>query len=288
MTTRFVGDASHWPDVQVAALPLTAPRPADLHEAMDDLLAALPVQPPTVALFPAGTGPGAQADPEASDDGAAASFLEQSAALAKKRGVWLCPGTWCDDGGRHVTGLIAPDGTIVATQAQTHLAPGETFTPGTDLTIADTPFGPVGFLVGHDAWVPEVGRILARRGVRLLLAPVSARAPYTEWDQICGTWAQVQQNQVFAAEAGWTGPGFGGRPAVMAPCEMTDGLTGYLARPDSGPAVATLHEADRLAVKRNYDILGLQNPALYRRYLPGLYRRPAAGSGYPGSGGDRT
>lgn len=267
--------------VQVIAFGIARPEPDAVVAAMTTALAThLPADPAPdnastaarLALFPAGTGIARDAR----------EFLAEMAAAARAHGVWLCPGTWLDEAGHHVTGLFAPDGSLVATQAQTHLAPGETYAPGTDLALADTPFGPVGFLAGHDAWVPEVGRILSRRGARLLLAPVTGAAPYTEWDQIAGTWSQVQQNQVFAAEAGWIGPGYSGRPAVMAPCEMTDGLTGFLARPDASPAIATLDETARLAVIEKYDILGLQNPSLYERYLPRLYRQPAANSGYRG------
>lgn len=274
----------------VAAIPLPAPdaagdRLSAMSAALERVVPTMAADPdiPRLALFPAGTGVA---------DGAAASFLDSAATVARTHGIWLCPGTWVDERNRHVTGLFAPDGALVATQAQTHLAPGETYTPDTDLTLADTPFGPVGFLVGRDASVPEVGRILARRGATLLLALVTGREPYSKWDQIAGTWAQVQQNQVFAAEAGLVGPGYSGRPAVMAPCEMTDGLTGYLAGyaddsadpPAAGPAMAVLDDDARLAVKKQYDILGLQNPALYERYLPRLYRSPAPGSGYAGGG----
>lgn len=248
---------------------------------------------PHMTLFPAGTGRAGTG----MDAAGAAILMDGAAALARKYGVWLCPGTWVDERNRHVTGLFNPDGTLVATQAQTHLGPGETYSPATELVLADTPFGPVGFLVGHDAWVPEVGRILSRRGAKLLLAPVSGREPYSKWDQIAGAWAQVQQNQVFAAESGWIGPGHSGRPAVLAPCEMTDGLTGFLAgyrdeRPQlaadeatgGAAAIAVIDDAARRNVIAQYDILGLQNPALYERYLPGLYRSPAPGSGYPGGG----
>lgn len=266
--------------MKVAAIPLSQPAAADHATAMADALAAIAPSLTAgdgagLALFPAGTGTNTDA----------ATFKAAAAELARAHGVWLCPGTWLDDDGHHVSGIFRPDGTVAAVQPQTHLAPGERYVPGAQLELAETPWGSIGMLVGRDAWVPEVARILTRLGARLLLAPVAGRDPYSEWDQIAGTWAQVQQNQVFAAEAGWVGDGHSGRAAVMAPCEMTDGLTGYLARPDDGPAVAALDETGRQAVLQSYDILGLQNPELYRRYLPALYRKPAAGSGYPAGGG---
>lgn len=148
------------------------------------------------------------------------------------------------NGERNVAFLFGPDGSVLLEQAQTHLTRVERengLIPGEDLDVADLPFGRVGFAVGTDCWYPEVSRILALRGVDIILAPVAVPRPYGFWQQAAGLWEEVQQNQVFGIEAGLAGYAaldangegkktiYEGRTAIMAPVEVTPGETGYLA-----------------------------------------------------------
>lgn len=163
--------------------------------------------------------------------------------------------------------LFGPDGALVGHQAQTQMPPEDRAAglhPGRALEpIPLPPPAPAGlkagFLVGLDAWYPEVARILTLKGASLLLAPLAMPAPYNPWHQVAAMWQQVQQNQVFGLEACLVGlattarPGaggegtfggdttgggktFAGRSAVFAPCEMTPGETGILAQMGVDPA----------------------------------------------------
>ena len=204
--------------------------------------------------------------------------------LARSAGVYLLSGTTLvaeGSGARHEAWLFAPDGTLVGVQAQTHLTPHERaggLVPGDDLTVVSTPVGEIGILVQTDLWIPEACRILALRGANLLLAPVAVPAPYPEAHQVRGLWQQVQQNQVFGVECGLTGELLGvryqARPAVCAPCEMTDDESGWLARGvDGRPLSAVLDYPALQGVVDHYDIFARFNHPLYERYLPAVYDR---------------
>ena len=89
------------------------------------------------------------------------------------------------------------------------------------------------------------------------------------WVQLTGMWQQVQQNQFFCIEsqlhAVMAGNSFGAPSILHGPCEMTEGLTGILARGSTpgDPAAGFLNNQERLHVIKDYSILGLLNPAAY-------------------------
>lgn len=76
--------------------------------------------------------------------------------------------------------MVGPEGTL-GTYRKVHLGEppwvteGITFTPGTSLPLFPTRFGPVGIQICYDFWFnPELSRILALKGARLLVAPVGS------------------------------------------------------------------------------------------------------------------
>lgn len=70
--------------------------------------------------------------------------------------------------------LVQPNGTCTAYR-QIHLSVEHTslFDAGDRWTVVDLPVGRVGMLVGHDALLPEAGRILALRGCDLIVCPAA-------------------------------------------------------------------------------------------------------------------
>ncbi|MEW5935740.1 MAG: nitrilase-related carbon-nitrogen hydrolase, partial [Bacillota bacterium] len=201
--------------------------------------------------------------------------------VAREAGVYLALGLL--ERGR-VGVLLGPDGKVVGQQRQTHLPPEERragLVPGDQVFVFPTEVGHLGLLVGQDAWYPEVSRILALQGAQVLLSLQAVRRPYSSWRQLAGIWQEVQQNQTFGVESCLHGHlalpegdvEFEGRTAIFAPCEMTPGQTGILKEgPDeAGLVLARLDFAAREGVIRQYPVLGLLNPGLYRRYLPAVY-----------------
>ncbi len=105
--------------------------------------------------------------------------------------------------------VIAPEG-ILGTYRKIHLGiPLETdrFTPGTELPVFETRLGPIGIQICYDFYNnPELSRILALKGARLLVNPTgssdlpgkAARITHT-------TLVRAQENLVYAMSANRVG-----------------------------------------------------------------------------------
>ncbi len=76
-----------------------------------------------------------------------------------------------DDNVHNSVAVISPAGTIVLHYSKTHCL-GEPFTtPGSEFPVAETELGTLGALICFDRRFPEVPRILALKGARILLIP---------------------------------------------------------------------------------------------------------------------
>jgi len=211
-------------------------------------------------------------------------FLELHSALARDHGIYLSAGTTVElDNGfyYHTAYCFDPDGQLCCKQRQTHLARGEReydFSRGEELPVfeLETPDGTIlkaGLVVGNDARHPEVGRIFAFLGADLLLHSGALEAGPNCWAQTAGMWAQVQQNQFFAVEAQFlghiAGKLFGANSAILAPCEITTGSSGYLARgyPETPVVTAGLNENERQEIIKKYPLMELLNREAYSGLL---------------------
>lgn len=210
--------------------------------------------------------------------------------LAKEYEMYLCPGTTISKKGSGfaiTASLFDPRGKKIGEQQQTHLSQQEKtwgIVRGEELPVWATDLGKIGIAAGTDIWHPEVSRILALQGAELVLAPAAISGPYNPWLQVAGMWQQVQQNQFFALENWLEGSIFGrkyeGRALILAPCEMTAGETGYLAR-EQDEQVAELDFSRRKDVIDSYPLLVHLNRSLYQTYFPDVYERGVADD--PGS-----
>ena len=75
----------------------------------------------------------------------------------------------------------------------------DTLTPGREVTVFDTEFGPVGLCVCYDFRFPELGRLMALRGARLVLVPAAFNLTTgpAHWELMFRS--QAMYNQFFAA-----------------------------------------------------------------------------------------
>ncbi len=202
-------------------------------------------------------------------------YLELHSSLARDLKIYLVAGTVVESeaGCRyHTAYCFNPGGDTWGSQRQTHLTRAEReigFSRGEELNMFDLDGLQAGMVVGNDARHPEVGRIFALRGAALLLHCGALEAGYNCWPQVAGMWSQVQQNQFWAVEAQLKGKvgarSFGAPPAVIGPCEITPGQSGYLARgyPHSAVITAELDEEARRQIRQQYPLLELLNPAAY-------------------------
>ena len=110
--------------------------------------------------------------------------VEALSNLARENRIWLVGGSVPErEGDRLYNSCFIFDdtGQTVARHRKIHLfdidAPGmrfresDTFTPGKDITVFDTPWGKMGAAVCFAVSFPELFRAMARRGARLILLP---------------------------------------------------------------------------------------------------------------------
>ncbi|MCL6450753.1 MAG: hypothetical protein K6T75_05590 [Acetobacteraceae bacterium] len=203
---------------------------------------------------------------------------------------------------------------------------GAGWVPGAGASVFRAGPATLGILVQADVWFPEVARALCLLGADLLLALCAVPAPYSPWLQVAGSWQEAQQNQVFlteaclvgeaaqgmpggsappgalpgvppgppvaaAARAGTGLPAFPegrleGRSAIVGPCEITPGETGFLAQArDPGAPEAVVCALDFAALDGiwlRYPIFNQLNHRLYEGRLPAAYARVGGEpSGFP-------
>ncbi len=227
-----------------------------------------------------------QPDVAAVDAGIREAYLAAGAYAARALGAVLVPGSVYvrigDDRLQEYAAVFDPQGNLIGEQRQTHVAEPALAVADELTPIAVAEGVKIGLLLGKDAWHPEASRILALTGADILVAPLAPRAPYPAVEAMAGLWQEVQQNQAFGVEAGLQGSlgtrAYAGRAALFGPCEITPEQSGFLPQPGyfvgTGSLVATLKAEDQRRIRREYPLLRQLNPALYRKHLPMLYRRP--------------
>jgi predicted amidohydrolase len=149
-------------------------------------------------------------------------IVETLRKLARAHSLWLLGGSFPeavpDERRVHNTSvLLAPDGSLAAVYRKIHLfdvdlreqgggrhLESERVAPGSEVVVAETPFGGVGLSVCYDLRFPELYRAQSARGARFLLVP-SAFARETgrdHWEVLLR--ARAIENQCFViAPAQW-------------------------------------------------------------------------------------
>lgn len=202
-------------------------------------------------------------------------FLDLHSTMARKLDLYLAAGTLFEtelNHHFHTAYCFNPAGAVCCRQRQTHLTRDERsigLSRGEELSLFSFNNLQVGMVVGSDARHPEVGRIFALLGADLLLHSGALEEGFNCWAQAAGMWSQVQQNQVWAVEAQLKGViadrSYAASSAVIGPCEITPGQSGYLARgyPESPVIIAELNNKGLLEIRQDYPLLKLLNPAAY-------------------------
>ncbi|MDA8199305.1 MAG: hypothetical protein M0Z54_07730 [Thermaerobacter sp.] len=157
------------------------------------------------------------------------------------------------DGGSRRADLYDGRGRLVASQSQTHRAPGdeEPSWVADTVQVFDLAGHCLGILLGDDVLVPEVSRTLTLMGAELLIAVAAPRLP-----NYLGIWRESQQNQVI-------GFGGGAPPTLTVPCEADPGENGFLAMESLGDWVRATLPWGSLAPVREAFLLHQLNPRAY-------------------------
>ncbi|WP_113720776.1 carbon-nitrogen hydrolase family protein [Aeromonas salmonicida] len=188
-------------------------------------LAALPAERPLLVLLPEnfalfGERQGYLDGAERIGEG---PIQQQLAAWAKELGIWLVAGAMptAIPGSAHIhTSSLVFDsaGELRGHYHKIHLfdvdvadnqgryRESETFSPGQDCVLIDSPFGPLGLSICYDLRFPELYRQLARAGARVLLVPAAFTAVTGEahWEPLLRARAIENQCYVVAANQGGT------------------------------------------------------------------------------------
>ena len=108
------------------------------------------------------------------------SWREAFSALSEKaaeRRIFLAAGIVLEDGGslRNAAVLWGPDGKECLRTYKSNLWHFDEryVEPGLSFDVAETPWGPIGMMICADGRIPEIARILALKGARLILDPTN-------------------------------------------------------------------------------------------------------------------
>jgi predicted amidohydrolase len=167
-----------------------------------------------------------------------------------------------DGGAIHNTAnVVAPDG-LVGTYRKLHLGiPLETdrFTPGDALPVFDTDLGPIGIQICYDFYQgPELSRVLALTGARLLVNPTGRSAmPRAREHLEQVTLVRAHENLVATASANRVGdahgdPTWAGGSVIGVP--QFPGFPVALARAGADEELVTA-DVDFTAIGQWYDLL---------------------------------
>ncbi len=206
-------------------------------------------------------------------DDATGPILARMRTAAREAGVWLLLGGFPErvdgDLGRigNTSVLLDPDGLIRARYRKMHLfdveVPGgqrfqesETVVAGTTAVVADTPWGGLGLTICYDLRFPELYRLLAARGARLIAVPAAftRETGKDHWHVLLRARAIENQCWIFApAQFGF----HGGKRASYGHALIADpwGVVVADAGEREGFALAAVDLAYQDTVRRNLPCL---------------------------------
>ncbi|MGW2027354.1 carbon-nitrogen hydrolase family protein [Streptomyces decoyicus] len=248
--------------VQAPPRPATAPLSGFAAE-VGELIARFPqtrlvVYPELHLCGVTGGADGAEAELRAAAEPLDGPRARQLAELAGDLGIWLVPGSVCEQGpGGELfnTALsFSPEGRPAASYRKIFpWRPHEPYDAGDRFVVLDLPgTGRVGFSICYDAWFPEVARHLAWMGAEVIINPVMTTTADRAQELVLAR-ANAIVNQVFVLSVNTAGPTGTGRSLVVDP----EGRVRTEA-PDQGPAVLTdVLDLDEVTRVREFGTAGL-------------------------------
>jgi formamidase len=146
---------------------------------------------------------------------------ERLGALAKRRGVWLVPGSLYERAGDavHNTAVVLnPEGELVASYRKLFpWTPYERVAPGREPCVFEIPgTGTIGLCICYDIWFPEVTRSLALRGAEAILHPSLTATWDRHLEQVLARAAAIA-NQAYLLDVNGVGEVGGGRSVFVGP-----------------------------------------------------------------------
>ena len=200
---------------------------------------------------------------------------------ARRHGMYVHGGSYLetrpDDPGLYNTSLVFnPDGDIIASYSKIHMfdvvldgdakyMESATVSPGDEIVTLDIDGMPVGLAICYDLRFPELFRILALRGSRMIVLPAAftMTTGKDHWEILIR--ARAIENEVFFVACGQCGmhpPGNWcyGRSMIVDPW----GTVLATAQDGVGVAQATIQDERVAAVRRQIPSLANRRPEAYR------------------------
>lgn len=152
--------------------------------------------------------------------------IDRLAGLARRLGIWLHGGSIMEQApGRELvyntTVLLNPQGQVAARYRKVHLfdveaggavyRESDTFIPGDEVVVAETPWGGMGLSICYDLRFPELYRSLTARGARIIFTPAAftLATGKDHWEVLQR--ARAIENQVFVVAPAQIGEYLPGR-----------------------------------------------------------------------------
>lgn len=177
--------------------------------------------------------------------------------------------------------LFGPEGNIVGQQKKAHLLPIEDrwgIKTGDNLEVFDTRLGKLAFPICMDATYFESFRILANKGVEIVMVPIAnPEAEYNYWTALRGIWGRVQESRVYGIKSAMVGEFLGftftGQAGIYAPLEMTVKKNGVIAEASSYDQeeviTANLNLKQLQQYRNSHEYV--ENKELWQNYFPQIY-----------------
>lgn len=152
---------------------------------------------------------------------------------------------------RNIAGVFGTDGQLLGYQAKVMLHEQDKLiaAPGYDWNVIETAVGSIGILLGSDMLHPEIARLLAYKGVEVLVGQGACNATVSYQQLRAGLLARMQDNQLFATASFLVGQNdmsgqekiqYIGRSAIFAPQELTPRFNGVLVEMGSASSEGVL------------------------------------------------
>lgn len=172
--------------------------------------------------------------------------------------LYLCASEGANS--KHVCFVFGPNGQIIGQQEKVHLTveemrfcqAGESFTP------IETEFGRIGILIGQDTLFPESGRLLAYRGVDVLISLAACDGPASFHQFRHAFIARLDENELVGAQSCIVGPNrltasgqdFVGKSGLFTPIPLSLRLDGILFEMGAMTVEGIIAETLNLAAMR--------------------------------------
>jgi predicted amidohydrolase/ribosomal protein S18 acetylase RimI-like enzyme len=191
--------------------------------------------------------------------------LDLFTSLAVKYNVNIIGGshfTLEDDELRNVSFLFRRDGTI-GRQAKLHITPNERrwwgVMPGNDLSVFDTDRGKIAINICYDVEFPELARVAAARGARILFVPFNTDERYGYLRVRHCALARCVENHVYAALSGCVGnlpfvtnaDVHYAQSGVFTPCDLPFPRDGIASECMPNIEAVLVHDVDLAVLRRH-------------------------------------